>query len=78
MSTRVAVGVFVGALLATYLSCMRPVRRGGRPISAVVQRSAGGQGRPPLSGTEVATLRVELAALRADRRNRQPTPGRLG
>ncbi len=45
MSIGVAVAVFVGALVATYLSCMRPMDRRVRPIPAAVRRSAAGTDR---------------------------------
>lgn len=71
MSLLVPVLVLVGAIVTSYLFCVRPMRRGTCAMSALARagRSSSGQVGPvssvsSVSDAELAQVRQELALLR--------------
>lgn len=62
METFLPVGVTVVALVLTYFTCIRPMRRGHCMVAPPGRESV----EDPALSQEIAQLRGEIAALRSD------------
>jgi len=68
MSTWIAAAIAVAAIVATYFSCVRPMRRGRCASSGTLGQNTGAQNAEtsnPEFDRQVAELREELRMLRA-------------